>query len=342
MPARRSPFDPVLPSIVAAGASAAAAVAVGAGLVPSVGRWLVVHLVTLGVLTNLVLAFSGHFTRTLTRRPGEAGVLQLVLANVGVLGVLAGVTRGPRPLLVAGGTAVLAAVLWSWWRLRRDRRLALGARFTWVVRLYERAHGAFVHGAVLGLLLGTGIVPGAWYVPVRVAHVHAMVLGWVGVTLLATLVFFGPSLARTRIVEGAEARAVPALRHGVTGLSLAVLFLVASGVGGVAGSVLRVAGAAGLALLAWAATVVGCDVALAARRAPRASVRRVAVGVVAVALPVLAWADVLVVAVGRWAWLDPVGFAFALVVLAPIVLTTVAHVLALRRRPGASPARTPA
>lgn len=341
MPARPSPFDPLVPSIMAAGAFAAAAMAVGADLVPSVGRWLVVHLVTLGVLTNLVLAFSGHFTRTLTRRPGEAGVLQLVVANVGVLGVLVGLTRGPRPLLIAGGTGLVAAVLWSWWRLRRNRRLALGARFTWVVRLYERAHGAFVHGGVLGLLLGIGVVPGAWYVPVRVAHIHVMVLGWVGITLLATLVFFGPSLARTRIVEGAEARAVPALRRGATGLSIGVLLLVASGVGGAAGSVLRVAGAAGLGVLAGAATVVGRDVALAVWRAPRASARRVAVGTVAVALPVLAWADVLVLAVGRWAWLDGVGFAFAVVVLAPIVVTTVAHVLGLRRRRSASAATAP-
>ncbi len=63
----------------------------------------------------------------------------------------------------------------------------------------------------------------------RVAHLHANVLGWGVLTLLATVVFFGPTILRRQIEPGADERAARRLRHGATGVTVAVLALVATG-----------------------------------------------------------------------------------------------------------------
>lgn len=133
---------------------------VAAGTRLPAGRWPAVHLFTLGVLTNLVLAFSDHFGRALTRTPGTLTRWQPVVLNIGVLAVLAGLPTGATWAVGLGAVVTTGVVTASYLRLRRMRTRAVGARFGWIVRVYERAHGAFVHGAVLGALMGLGLLPG--------------------------------------------------------------------------------------------------------------------------------------------------------------------------------------
>lgn len=294
------------------------------------GRWLAVHLFTLGTLTNAILGFSEHFGRVLTRTPGQGRLVDLVVANVGILLTLAGIATGTTAATAAGAVVITGAVVVAYRRLRRMRRTALGARFGWVVRIYERAHGAFVHGAILGLLLGLGLLPGGWYLAGRTAHLHISVLGWAGLTLLATLVFFGPTLARTRIRPGADDQAARALRHGATALTVGVLLLLATGVGGVASVALRVAAAVALAGFALAATTVCVPVLRAALGGPPSATRWPVVAVTAW-LPPLVWADVAVVASGAWRWLDVLGVAALVAVLGQAVLATATHVTPLLR-----------
>jgi hypothetical protein len=319
------------PSLTLAGGYALAVVvwlAVGDHL-PG-GRWLAVHLFTLGVLTNLVLTFSEHFGRTVTRTPGERAAWWPLVTNLGILLVLVGLPARQPIVLAVGATVVTSAVFASYRRLRRMRHAAVGARFVWVARAYERAHGAFVHGAVLGALLGLGLLPGAWYLGGRLAHLHANLLGWGGLTLLATLVFFGPTMARTRIEEGADARAARAIRWGATGLSVAVLALLGVGVAGALGIVARVLAAAGLAVLAWATTVVCVPLHRAVRRAA-ASAPRWLVLALSVWLPVVVWADVVVVATGAWRWLDALGLAATVGVLAHAIVATLTYLAPMLR-----------
>lgn len=290
------------------------------------GRWLALHLFTLGVITNLVLVFSQHFGQTLARSRTTADlVTPVVVLNGGVLLVLGGMTAG-LPLAVGGGaTIVTGVVLQGYLRLRRMRRAAVGARFSWIVRLYERAHGAFVHGAALGALLGVGALSGAWYGPARLAHVHVNVLGWAGLTLLATLVFFGPTMLRRRIESGADDRAAVALRHGATGLTLAVLLLLAMGAGGTVGSMARFAAAVGLGLYAWSVSVVCLPVARVARESDEPAARG---PILAACLwfPAVAWADVAVVLTGQWAYLDALGVAVVLGVLLQAIVAALVYV----------------
>jgi hypothetical protein len=314
----------------ALGYAVAALVWVGWGDVLPGGRWLAVHLFTLGVLTNAVLTFSEHFSRTLTRTPGERAWWWPAVTNVGIVAVVVGLPSGSRILLAVGATTVTASVLLAYLRIRRMRLRALGARFTWIVRIYERAHGAFVHGAVLGLLLGIGVLPGTLYGGVRLAHLHVNVLGWGGLTLLATLVFFGPTMARTRIRPGADARAAVALRTGATGLTVAVLALIAAMIPGTAGTLARLVAALALAVFAGAATTVVAPVVHAVARgrpgAPRPLIVAASLWLVAVV-----WVDVVVVAAGAWRWVDALGLVALVGVLGQAIVATLAYLAPMLR-----------
>lgn len=324
-PPRRRGHGPVrvVLSVAAVGVVAAAAWLVAGDVLPG-GRWFAVHLFTLGVLSPLVLGLSQHFASTLTRLDeGPTTSLTLAFAT-GAVGVLVAVPSGTRWLLVAGATVASAAVFTGYLRLRRRRKDATGARFGWVVRMYERAHGAFLHGAVLGALLGAGLLPGQWYLPGRVAHLHANVLGWGVLTLLATVVFFGPTILRRQIEPGADERAARRLRHGATGVSVAVLALLASGVGGLAGTGFRLLAAAGIATLAWVGTGTCLPIIRTALRGSPSAGRWPIAGACAW-LAVALWADALVVALGAWRWLDALGAAALLGVLLQAIVAAVIH-----------------
>lgn len=60
------------------------------------------HLFTLGVVTNLILALSDHFARTLTHHGGRASKWQLPVTNAGIAAVLWGVTNGDTWIVAAG------------------------------------------------------------------------------------------------------------------------------------------------------------------------------------------------------------------------------------------------
>lgn len=327
----RSPFGAAAPSITFSLLYAAATLAwvVGGSLLPG-GRWLAVHLFTLGVVTNLVVVFSEHFASTLTRSSRTPLHWPPLVLNAGILCLLVGLTTGVRWATAAGGLSVTGVVTAAWWRLRTMRHEAIGARFGWIVRIYERAHGAFVHGAILGLLLGLGVLAGPWYPAARVAHLHVNIAGWAGLTLLATLVFFGPTMARTQIVDGAEPRARRALKHGATTLTVAVLLLLATGVGGQAALPLRLAAAAAMGGYAWAVTVVCLPVASAARRGSPSAARW---PVVATSwwFVLVAWGDVAVIASGNWRLLDAIGLAMVLGVLLQSIAATLTHLAPMLR-----------
>jgi hypothetical protein len=330
MTRRRSPFADALPAVLIAVGYALATL--GWLAVPGLpgGRWFAVHLFTLGVLTNVILAFSDHFGRTVTRTPGVAPRWSPVVTNLGILVLLIGLPARILPLVAFGATTVTVAVIMSYRRLRAMRRAALGARFAWIVRAYERAHGAFVHAAILGLLLGIGALPGPWYGAGRLAHLHANILGWGGITLLATLVFFGPTMARTRIEPGADDRAARALRHGATGLTAATVALLATGFGGTIGTTSRWLAAAGLAVFAAGTVAVCLPVARAAWHA-RPTAPRSHVIAVSVWLPVLVLADVVVVATGAWRFLDALGVVALVGVLAQAVLGALLYLAPMLR-----------
>ena len=319
-------------ALVAAGYAIACAVWVVFGTDLPGGRWFAVHLFTLGVVTNLILGLTDHFSRTLTHQPGSMPAWQMPTVNAGILGVLWGIPAGHTWVIAVGASVLTAVVFVSYVRLRRLRKRALAPRFGWVVRAYQRAHGAFIHGAVLGALLGASVFGGAWVSSARIAHAHIQLLGWAGMTLLATIVFFGPTVARTRIAAGADARAAAALPPGAIALTLAVLALLGTGIGGALGTSLRWLAAFGLVVFAWSVTIVCVSVVRALHASPSAG--RWGMLAVGVWFPLVAWTDVAVVASGSWRWLDPLGAAMIIGVIAQAIVASLAYLGPLLRPRG--------
>lgn len=296
-------------------------------------RWHAVHLFTLGVVSNLVVGLTHHFAQTvLHARPRAGATGRLLLLNAGVLVML---VVGPGGWAFAlGAVMVVGAVGWLYADLRRMRRGALAPRFGFVVRAYERACGAFLHGSAIGVLIGVGLLGGGWYATARLAHLHLNVLGWGGLTLLATVVFFGPTMLRARMQAGADDRAARALRHGTTALTVGALLLLAAGVGGTAGSGLRMAAGVALAGYAAAATVICRDVVRASRRG-KASSSAWMITSAAVWFVAVVWADVLVVVTGSWRPLEALGVALFVAVLGQAILASTAYLAPMLASGGA-------
>lgn len=176
----RAPFRHLRPAVAAAACYLfAALVWIAFGPALPGGRWFAVHLFTVGVVTNLVVALTHHFAQTLLHAGGLDGrPARLALVNAGAVALLAGRAVGWPWLFALGGSALIGAVAWLYVELRRRRKLSLTGRFGFVVRTYERACSAFFHGALLGILMGVGALGGSWYSAARLAHLHVNVLGW--------------------------------------------------------------------------------------------------------------------------------------------------------------------
>jgi len=287
-------------------------------------RWFGVHLFTLGIVTNLILALSSHFARTLTHQGGRPRSQALLVSNAGIVALLVGIPTDTRWLVALGAIALATEVTRSLLELRRLRRHALAGRFAWIVRSYEHAHGAFLLGTILGALLGMGLLAAKWSSWVRLAHLHLNVLGWAGLTLLATVVFFGPTTMRTRIRPGADERASRWLPPAAAALVVAATALILTGLDGAAGTAFRLVAAGALAVYALSVAQVCLPVIQAARTARATAARGGIVGACLWFIAVSA-ADVLLVATAGWRFLDAIGLAMLVGVLFQAIASSIAY-----------------
>lgn len=270
------------------------------------GRWVAVHLFTLGVLTPAVVGFTAHFTGSLLMTRAEAKP-PIALLAIGIVGTLIGVGAGIQWVSGIAATLLTWAVTVNYVRIRRARKASLQPRWVWMARRWERAHGAFIHGAILGILMAVGWLPGAWYGTARLAHLHVNLLGWGGITLLATACMFGPMALRTRMQETAPSVTARWTSRAATGLTVGVLALLATAVGGGVGTGLRILAAAGLAVYAVGASVVATILVRTRATAPGRHWNGDAIVLAVVVLAVAAWLDVAMVATASWRYLDGLG-----------------------------------
>jgi hypothetical protein len=337
----RTPFDVVKLDVVAALGFAGLVLVVLVLDGPPGSRWLAVHLFTLGVLTPLIVAFSHHQTTTLLRAAARPRTGTRAAVVGGAVLVAAGMvdpgTAVSPPLIATGATLTTGGVAVAWWRLRTHRRAAADdARFAWLVATYERAHLLFVVGAVFGALLGARLVPGAAHVAVRHGHLHAMLVGFAAVTLLGTVALYGPMLLRAQLEPGAEAAARRATAVITGAVTVAVGGLLARAAPGPWGEAARwLAGVALLTAAAGAAAVLLPllrTVRRKGRRAPLAGVLLTcAIGWLTLALA----ANALVVGLGWWRLLEPVGGVALVGAFAQAIAATLLHVVTMwlpRRR----------
>jgi len=184
--------------------------------------WLMVHVLMLGAVSTAILVWSQHFADTMLRRQAPGGrplhVARLAAHTVGALLVVAGLLTDVWSLVVAGGVLVGAGAVTHATVLVLQGRGALPSRFGRLVRYYVVAAACLPVGVTLGVLMARGGAGTEAYGRLYVAHVTLNVLGWVGLTVLGTLVLLWPTVLRTRIQPDADVaarRALPVLTAGI-------------------------------------------------------------------------------------------------------------------------------
>ncbi len=260
-------------------------------------RWLMVHLVVLGAVTHAVMVWSVHFTDALLKtrpdlEPRRRQSQRLGLLQLGSLVVFVGVPTGWWLLTLIGAALVSAAVLWHAVMLVRRLRAALPGRFRITVRYYIAAALMLPVGATFGVLLARG-ADDAWHGRLLVAHTMVNLLGWIGLTVLGTLVTLWPTMLRTRMAPDTEAASRHALPIVLAGLALVVISPLVDQ---------PLLGALGLAGYLAGTLWVGRTLVAAARNRPPSAFPTLSAGAgvlwLPVGLTVMAWS---LVSRGSWA-----------------------------------------
>ncbi|WP_336708589.1 multicopper oxidase domain-containing protein [Oerskovia sp. USHLN155] len=200
-------------------------VAVGHRWVPA-SPWLLVHLLLLGAVTNAICVWSQHFTDALlSRRVTPASrrwqVARLVLLNVAVVTTVAGMVTAAWVVTLVGAVGVGVAVAAHGTALWRQSRQALAARFRICVAFYVAAAWLLPFGAGLGATLARGLDE-AWHTRVVLAHAGVNLLGFVGLTVMGTLMTLWPTMLRTRMADDAPRAARTTLALVLGGLAAGV------------------------------------------------------------------------------------------------------------------------
>lgn len=231
-------------------------------------RWLLVHMVTLGLVTTSIMIWGQHFAEALLKtrlaeQTRSSQVARIWGLTASIVLTMAGMLAALPLLTVLGAVGVSAMILWYAFALGAQLKAALSPRFAFVVRAYLMAACLLPFGAVLGTVLAFS--PGEpWQGRVLLAHQVVNVLGFVGITVSATLLTLWPTVLRTTIEPAKAMRASRFLVVMVIGTLIAML-------GALVDNVL--VGLAGLALYVLGQVVIGALLIALARQSAR-QVRR--------------------------------------------------------------------
>jgi nitrite reductase (NO-forming) len=262
-PVSRSSWHVRTGAVVAAWLVAVVVVALVHPFVPA-SRWLLVHLLLLGAVSNAIMVWSWHFAAALLRLPDRdvrsGQVARLVVFNAGAVAVVVGIVGDRWPAVLLGGLLVGGTAVWHAVALLRRLRAALPSRFGVTLRYYLAAGAVLPLGVALGVVMARGSPSDELHARTLVAHTVLTLLGWVGLTVVGTLVTLWPTMLRTRVADGGEVAARRGLTVLVTGLTLAAA--------GSLGSI-RLVAALGVGVYAAGLVVVAAPhVEEARRRAP--------------------------------------------------------------------------
>lgn len=173
-------------------------------------RWLMVHIFTLGAITNALFIWTKHFAAAILRyraEPNRRTEIQLLIAlNVGILTTTAGMFTARLALSAIGVATVCIAVGGHAIHLGRAIKAALPARFTIIVRAYVASAVLLLPGLVCGY--GLAFNPAEPYRSALLgAHVMLNILGWVALPIVATLLTLWPTIVRAKLPPAAEVTA---------------------------------------------------------------------------------------------------------------------------------------
>jgi nitrite reductase (NO-forming) len=252
----------LLNGLILAWFSAGVVIMVVQGGVPA-SEWLMVHVTLLGAASTAIIVWSQHFADTLLRRSstgGRVGLgIRVGLHTIGAVAVMIGMIVVLWPAILIGGALVIAAAIAQAVSLGRQLKSALPSRFAPLVRYYIVAALFLVIGVAIGVLMANTDAVGAAHERLQLAHIGFNLAGWVGLTVVGTVVLLWPTVLHARILPTADAaarRALPMLAMGVLLVGLACLIGLRLGV------------AAGLALYLGGLALVGIELVRQARRTP--------------------------------------------------------------------------
>lgn len=167
-------------------------------------RWVLIHLFTLGILSNSIVVWSQHLTEKfvqlkvpMSARPRQ--LARIYLQNAGVILTLVGQILSEYwghhwVLTQIGATLVALAVVWHGVALFALWRQAESKRFRPVVAAYVASAFFLAVGATLGAFLATH----PSHPRLLIAHVAANIGGFVGLAAAGSLTILFPSIWRTK------------------------------------------------------------------------------------------------------------------------------------------------
>jgi nitrite reductase (NO-forming) len=208
-------------------ALAVAALALQGSALP-MPRWLAVHLLLLGAVTNAIVTWTEHFAVALLRAVAPSrrtAAARLAALNLAIVGALVGVAADLPVVTMVAATLLAAVVLVHLGSLVRLSRHALQGRFAGTITFYVVAGLALAAGIALGTVAAVANVSHPVHEQLHAAHVHANVLGWIGLTVLGTLFTLWPTVLRTRMVDDVMRTATVCLSLVSAGLLAAVVGL---------------------------------------------------------------------------------------------------------------------
>jgi nitrite reductase (NO-forming) len=166
---------------------------------PEWARWLALHLVLLGGVSQLVIGAAQFFAAAFLATdppPRRLVAAQVVTWNAGVLLVAAGRPLAMPGLTSLGGLLVVGGLALFASGLLEMRRRSLQSN-QWAVRWYITSAVCLGAGAVLGILLAEG--RSGDFTALLGAHLTLNLLGWLGGAVVGTLHTFFPSLTGTKL-----------------------------------------------------------------------------------------------------------------------------------------------
>ena len=197
--------------------------------------WTIIHLVTLGVLSNGIFQWSWFFARSLARlsaddpRARRHNTIRILIFNACFLLLFVSMWLGWMVGTMIAATGIAAVAAWHGAEMLSVLRERLASRFVIVVRYYVCSASFFVLAALLASFVSATMfspsIPEAMVAMrdrLTLAHALSGVAGWVGLTIGGTVITLGPTILRTRMSPDAVSWGVRVLLPWCLSLLLAI------------------------------------------------------------------------------------------------------------------------
>jgi nitrite reductase (NO-forming) len=170
---------------------------------------------------NAIITWSDHFVSALLWARSQNRTRQMTiisLINLGIVGVLFSISQHVHWLLIVSATLIAGVIAYYLRGITSLIKPSLNKRFKEVIAFYQLAALMILLGITLGVVDAYKSDTDIWQPRITLAHLHANLLGWVGLTIVGTLVTLWPTVLRTQMHEKAITRAKLGLKFMIVGI----------------------------------------------------------------------------------------------------------------------------